>query len=151
MSYVYFLQADMPDGLIKLGLAEDPKGRMEHFRAVSPVPLKLLYFTEGTAKLLKQLHVRFHDVRQHGAWFTPTPSLLDYIRVLQEVESTEGLMTVSEAASLLRTTEACLRQLCKSGELIPIYTPGGHRRFREESIRALLEPGTIFDHRRSFP
>lgn len=48
------------------------------------------------------------------------------------------LLTPSEVATLFRVDPKTVTRWAKEGKLSSIRTPGGHRRFREVEVRALL-------------
>src|SRR5579875_480148 len=63
------------------------------------------------------------------------------------VEGTdERLLTPGEVAALFRVDPKTVTRWAASGRITSIRTPGGHRRFRESEVRALLrgegEPST---------
>jgi len=49
-------------------------------------------------------------------------------------------LSLMEASTLLGVHPATLRQWADSGKIPAVRTPGGHRRFAESDVRALLEP-----------
>lgn len=52
-------------------------------------------------------------------------------------------MTPGEVAALFRVDPKTVTRWAKVGRIGSIRTPGGHRRFRESEVRALLKaPGT---------
>ena len=51
----------------------------------------------------------------------------------------DPLMTPKEVGALFRCDPKTVTRWAKSGKLTSIRTPGGHRRYREEEVRALLE------------
>lgn len=51
------------------------------------------------------------------------------------------LMTPAEVATLFRVDPKTVTRWCKAGKLTAIRTLGGHRRYREDEVRALLEKG----------
>jgi excisionase family DNA binding protein len=53
----------------------------------------------------------------------------------------ERLLTLDEAAVTLNVSKKTLRRWDESGKLIPVRTPGGHRKYREEDIKAFIEDG----------
>jgi excisionase family DNA binding protein len=55
---------------------------------------------------------------------------------------TEALMTPAEVAGAFRVDPKTVTRWAKAGRLTAIRTPGGHRRYRESEIRALLN-GTV--------
>ncbi len=54
------------------------------------------------------------------------------------MESRERLLTPGEVASLFRVDPKTVTRWAAAGRISSIRTPGGHRRFRESEIRALL-------------
>ncbi|HZC40665.1 MAG TPA: BldC family transcriptional regulator [Streptosporangiaceae bacterium] len=52
--------------------------------------------------------------------------------------SSERLLTPGEVASLFRVDPKTVTRWAASGRISSIRTPGGHRRFRESEVRALL-------------
>ena len=61
--------------------------------------------------------------------------------------SNERLLTPGEVAALFRVDPKTVTRWAASGRISSIRTPGGHRRFRESEVRALLrgEAGTSQD------
>jgi excisionase family DNA binding protein len=60
--------------------------------------------------------------------------------------STGGrLLTPGEVAGLFRVDPKTVTRWAAAGRLGSIRTPGGHRRFRESEIRALLEDDQPID------
>jgi excisionase family DNA binding protein len=54
------------------------------------------------------------------------------------VENRDRLLTPGEVASLFRVDPKTVTRWAASGRIGSIRTPGGHRRFRESEVRALL-------------
>jgi excisionase family DNA binding protein len=54
----------------------------------------------------------------------------------------EALMTPAEVAGAFRVDSKTVTRWAKAGRLTVIRTPGGHRRYRESEIRALLKGTT---------
>jgi excisionase family DNA binding protein len=52
--------------------------------------------------------------------------------------SRERLLTVGEVAALFRVDPKTVTRWAASGRIKSVRTPGGHRRFRESEVRALL-------------
>lgn len=50
----------------------------------------------------------------------------------------ESLLTPSEVASMFRVDPKTVTRWAKAGKLTSIRTLGGHRRYREAEVRALL-------------
>jgi excisionase family DNA binding protein len=53
-------------------------------------------------------------------------------------ELSERLLTPGEVGALFRVDPKTVTRWAASGRITSIRTPGGHRRFRESEIRALL-------------
>ena len=53
--------------------------------------------------------------------------------------TTEELLRPSQAAALLHVTVDTLRGYAQAGELSPVRTPGGHRRYPLADVRAFIE------------
>lgn len=53
--------------------------------------------------------------------------------------SSERLLTPGEVAALFRVDPKTVTRWAASGRISSIRTPGGHRRFRESEVRALLD------------
>jgi putative resolvase len=51
---------------------------------------------------------------------------------------TEHLFAISEAQTYLNVSRVTINRWQAKGFLHPVYTPGGHRRFRESDLRAAL-------------
>lgn len=58
---------------------------------------------------------------------------------MPRVES-EPLLTPREVATMFRVDAKTVTRWAQAGRLTSIRTPGGHRRFREAEVRALLAP-----------
>lgn len=54
------------------------------------------------------------------------------------MEARERLLTPGEVASLFRVDPKTVTRWAAAGRMSSIRTPGGHRRFRESEVRALL-------------
>src|ERR1022692_2792443 len=62
------------------------------------------------------------------------------------MESTsERLLTPGEVAALFRVDPKTVTRWAASGRIGSIRTPGGHRRFRESEVRALLRGNSDID------
>jgi excisionase family DNA binding protein len=60
----------------------------------------------------------------------------------QQKNDNEPLLTPSEVATLFRVDPKTVTRWAKAGKLTSIRTLGGHRRYRESEVRALLEGNT---------
>jgi excisionase family DNA binding protein len=54
---------------------------------------------------------------------------------------TETLLTPAEVAAMFRVDPKTVTRWAKAGKLSSIRTLGGHRRYRESEVRALLSGG----------
>ena len=55
------------------------------------------------------------------------------------METGDRLLTPGEVAALFRVDPKTVTRWAAAGRISSIRTPGGHRRFRESEVRALLE------------
>jgi excisionase family DNA binding protein len=53
----------------------------------------------------------------------------------------DSLLTPSEVACMFAVHPMTVTRWAKAGKLAAVWTPGGHRRYREAEVRALLAPG----------
>lgn len=61
------------------------------------------------------------------------------IRTEHRPTAAERLWTPSEVAAVFRVDPKTVTRWAATGRISSVRTPGGHRRFRESSVRALLE------------
>jgi excisionase family DNA binding protein len=61
------------------------------------------------------------------------------------VDTGDRLLTPGEVAALFRVDPKTVTRWAAAGRIGSIRTPGGHRRFRESEVRALLEGEGEFD------
>ncbi|HWF42948.1 MAG TPA: BldC family transcriptional regulator [Acidothermaceae bacterium] len=61
------------------------------------------------------------------------------------MENRDRLLTPGEVASLFRVDPKTVTRWAASGRIGSIRTPGGHRRFRESEVRALLRGDADLD------
>ncbi len=54
------------------------------------------------------------------------------------IQDAEALLTPAEVATMFRVDPKTVTRWAKSGKLTSIRTLGGHRRYREVEVRALL-------------
>ena len=57
---------------------------------------------------------------------------------MNRLQGAENLLTPSEVATLFRVDPKTVTRWAKSGKLTAIKTLGGHRRYRESEVKALL-------------
>jgi excisionase family DNA binding protein len=55
--------------------------------------------------------------------------------------SADRLLTPAEVAALFRVDPKTVTRWAAAGRISAIRTPGGHRRFRESEVTALLDEG----------
>jgi excisionase family DNA binding protein len=60
--------------------------------------------------------------------------------VTKRTDGGERLFTPGEVADLFRVDPKTVTRWAATGRLVSVRTPGGHRRFRETDIKALLNP-----------
>ena len=61
------------------------------------------------------------------------------------MDTGDRLLTPGEVAALFRVDPKTVTRWAAAGRIGSIRTPGGHRRFRESEVQALLEGGLDFD------
>ena len=61
------------------------------------------------------------------------------------MDTGDRLLTPGEVAALFRVDPKAVTRWAAAGRIGSIRTPGGHRRFRESEVKALLEGGLDFD------
>jgi excisionase family DNA binding protein len=68
------------------------------------------------------------------------------------VDTGDRLLTPGEVAALFRVDPKTVTRWAAAGRISSIRTPGGHRRFRESEVRALLEgEGELDEPRQAGP
>jgi excisionase family DNA binding protein len=60
------------------------------------------------------------------------------------MKTADRLLTPGEVAKLFRVDPKTVTRWAAAGRIGSIRTPGGHRRFRESEVKALLEGGLDF-------
>lgn len=78
---VYFIRS--PQG-IKIGVSNNPEGRLRVLQTSHTEPLELLAFIEGGKDLESEYHERFAEHRIRGEWFSPHPNILAEIERLSK-------------------------------------------------------------------
>lgn len=61
------------------------------------------------------------------------------------MDTGDRLLTPGEVAALFRVDPKTVTRWAAAGRIGSIRTPGGHRRFRESEVRALLEGEGVLD------
>lgn len=67
-SFVYIVQGE-PGTPIKVGVARNPRHRLQSLQTGNPVELRLLYVMPGSFPLEAELHYRLRDSSVRGEWF----------------------------------------------------------------------------------
>ncbi len=76
--YLYFAIAHGTSPLrIKIGITNNPKGRLADLQRMCPVRLDMLAMIEGGLELERELHSHFDVFRTHGEWFKAEKDLID--------------------------------------------------------------------------
>lgn len=82
---IYFAQAQMPGGLIKVGKAKDVASRISNLQHGMPFELKLIASIEGEVGHAEIcIHRRLGQHRVRGEWFSPHPDVFALIAELQK-------------------------------------------------------------------
>lgn len=79
---VYFIEST--NGLLKVGTTLDLPKRLVGLRAMSPLPLRLVWWVSGGKSLELAFHAALAPIRSHGEWFLENPHLLEMVAVLRE-------------------------------------------------------------------
>lgn len=77
--WVYFLEADIPIPLVKIGKTSDVKWRVLTLQHMSPVTLGLVGIVSGPVGTESVMHRMFAAKRMHGEWFTLDDELRTFI------------------------------------------------------------------------
>lgn len=72
---VYFMQI-VPDGPVKIGVADRPTRRLADLQACMPYELRLRCFMHAPAGIERFLHDVLSHHRIRGEWFAPTEDVL---------------------------------------------------------------------------
>ncbi|GAB1644567.1 BldC family transcriptional regulator [Krasilnikovia sp. MM14-A1259] len=64
------------------------------------------------------------------------------------MDTGDRLLTPGEVAALFRVDPKTVTRWAAAGRIGSIRTPGGHRRFRESEVRALLEGDGVIEEMR---
>ena len=131
-TYVYVLSS--PVGLLKLGVAADPRRRLRNLQVGSPVPLALAAqypmsdrpTAEAVAAALQE---RFRDRRERGHWFRATP--IEVRRAITE-RSIIDLYRPSEAGGRAGAREAAAAAKAEAARALAAAGAAERRRLRRE-------------------
>lgn len=81
LAFVYFVQAEV-GGLIKIGTAADPIGRVYNMQSNCPITLKILGCIGGDYRAERDIHRKFAEERRHGEWFEPSARLIEFVAAI---------------------------------------------------------------------
>jgi predicted GIY-YIG superfamily endonuclease len=129
-TYIYVLSC--PQGLLKLGVAADPKRRLRNLQVGSPVPLTLAaqypMSDRPTAQAVAAaLQERFRARRERGDWFRAAP--VEVARVLSE----RGLLELYRPAEAGR--RAAAREAAAATQAEAVAASATERRQRRRAQR----------------
>lgn len=129
---VYYVHA--PDlGLVKIGVAVDPRSRFHQLQSNSPSRLVLLAFEDGGADLEAARHRQFAPLRKRGEWFAYEGDLAVHVAALppyiQRRRRTplpgpigawmfKNCVSQEEFAKLIGTTGGTVSRIC-AGKICP--------------------------------
>lgn len=68
----------------------------------------------------------------------PPAMVLKEVTMATRTQDAEPLLTPAEVAAMFRVDPKTVTRWAKAGKLTSIRTLGGHRRYRESEVRALL-------------
>ena len=79
------------------------------------------------------------DPMDHSTWNRLGAQRASRSLSRQHLNTEKRLLTPGEVAALFRVDPKTVTRWAAAGRISSIRTPGGHRRFREDEVRALLE------------
>jgi len=81
--YVYIAKSD---GFYKIGISNDPPGRIKILSTASPHPVELIieWESENAALTEKRLHKLFDEERMNGEWFQLDETEIKFLKTLAE-------------------------------------------------------------------
>ena len=88
--WTYWLRAECPDGLIKIGHSINLKWRLTGLQTQCPVQLSLVALNECPAGTEILLHEVLAEDRAHGEWFYPTDRVEAIRKAMRELTEVEG-------------------------------------------------------------
>ena len=138
-NYVYVISC--PLGLVKLGVARNPKQRVQNLQIGSPVPLELAWHhamsDRPTAEaVVTALQERFRARRERGHWFRASP--LELRRAIGDSEII-ALYRTGEAKQRAAARLAAEQAKAKAAEALASATVKERRRLRLQRRRAAAE------------
>jgi hypothetical protein len=99
--FVYFMEATTASDIraVKIGVANNPRGRVRDLQCGSPTKIKLLAFVRGDERLERKLHLTFESIALHGEWFARVGKLdflLNYVEGYAEENAAGGEVTAEQ-------------------------------------------------------
>jgi hypothetical protein len=85
--YVYFIESESL-GMVKIGLADNPRRRLRELQVGSPDKLNLrgVLLLDDAPGYEASMHLRFAEERSHGEWFRKTDRLEEFMVGLMDPE-----------------------------------------------------------------
>lgn len=80
--WVYFVQAELDEGLIKIGRTYRLKKRLLALQSQSPVPLKIIGVIDAPRGAEAVFHLAWSAHRLHGEWFVPHVDIVGFVSKL---------------------------------------------------------------------
>lgn len=111
-SRVYFAQEGAA-GPIKIGTAVDVHARVKSFSTGNSSEVRLLAMLQGDRSVENLLHSIFSEAHLRGEWFRPTPSLLQFIADLPDLDAPELGPFIPEGPRLAE-------QIIEAGDISPL-------------------------------
>ena len=138
-AYVYVLSC--PLGLVKVGVAADPRQRLRNLQIGSPVPLELaaqyaMSDRPSAEAVEAALQERFLDRRERGTWFRATP--IEVRRAITE-RSIINLYRPAEAGQRAVAREAAAAAKAEAASALAAASAAERRRLRRERRAAAAE------------
>lgn len=91
--YVYIIRAGRTN-LYKIGISNDPQGRLDSLQTANPYKLKLIHVfkADNAAAAEEELHRLLHNNRMEGEWFKLTPAEKDVLLSIENFENRSFLV-----------------------------------------------------------
>lgn len=119
MSFIYFLQADVENGPIKIGFTtRDPMKRKGDLQVGCPWPIKVIGVIEGTHSQEQQIHFVLDCWRTRGEWFTPHPIVCAAVNEALACGRRVAIPSIEEDSSVAEPEIIVSRRLSPAAEII---------------------------------
>lgn len=96
--YVYFIVADLPRPMVKIGWSSRPDQRFSALQTGSPVKLRFLHMFKAPMQEEGLTRKRFKHLHSHGEWMFLEGDLLEHIRGLMPDGSSPVLLPDSNGS-----------------------------------------------------